>query len=190
MTIRTLLFSGTTAIALGVASLAGAQDMNRSGNTGSSTNSEMNRGGAAAPQTDMNRSGNTGARGATEMNRGSTNAPGAANTGAANRAGSADAGTLAAAENGDMMVQPFNRSVDDIEGMDVVGVNNQKIGDVENVLLDSSGQATALSIEAGGFLGIGARQVIVQISDLTLQDDRLVSKMSKEQVSGLPEWND
>ncbi len=164
MKIRTLLFTGTTAIALGVASLAGAQDMNRSGNTGAGS--------------------------ATEMNRGTTTAPGTANTGAANRAGSADIGTLAAAENGDMMVQPFNKSVDDVEGMDVVGANNEKIGDVENVLIDSSGKATAVSIEAGGFLGLGARQVIVQISDLKLQDDRLVSDMSKNQVSELPNWND
>jgi len=174
MTIRTFLFTGTTALALGVASVVGAQEMNRSG--------------TAAPGTEMNRSG-TAAPGA-EMNRGTTNPPTTDTGAAANRAGSAISGTLTAAENRDLMVQPFNKSVRDIRGMDVVGSNNQKIGDVDNVLIDSSGQAKAVSIEAGGFLGMGTRQVVIQLSDLTLQDDRLVSNMTKEQISGLPEWND
>lgn len=46
-------------------------------------------------------------------------------------------------------------------GLDVYGANNEKIGDISEILLDSSGNAKAAVISVGGFLGIGAKDVAV-----------------------------
>ncbi len=46
-------------------------------------------------------------------------------------------------------------------GLDVYGANNEKIGDISEILLDNSGNAKAVVISVGGFLGIGAKDVAV-----------------------------
>jgi len=40
-------------------------------------------------------------------------------------------------------------------GLDVYGSDNQKIGDISEILIDGSGTAKAAVIGVGGFLGIG-----------------------------------
>lgn len=46
-------------------------------------------------------------------------------------------------------------------GVDVLGTDNQKIGDVEDVLLDATGTAKGVVIGVGGFLGIGQKAIAV-----------------------------
>ncbi|MHB2169191.1 PRC-barrel domain-containing protein [Alsobacter sp. R-9] len=45
------------------------------------------------------------------------------------------------------------------EGVDVYGANNEKIGDVDDVILDRNGKVEAVVIGVGGFLGIGEKLV-------------------------------
>ena len=40
-------------------------------------------------------------------------------------------------------------------GIDVYGADNQKIGDIDEVLLDRQGKIQGLVVGVGGFLGIG-----------------------------------
>lgn len=49
------------------------------------------------------------------------------------------------------------------KGTDVVGTDNQKIGDVNDVLFDKSGKIHALVIGVGGFLGLGAKDVALNM---------------------------
>jgi hypothetical protein len=44
-------------------------------------------------------------------------------------------------------------------GTDVVGSNNEKIGDVDDVLFDKSGKILGYVVGVGGFLGIGSKDV-------------------------------
>jgi len=44
-------------------------------------------------------------------------------------------------------------------GVDVYGPNNEKIGDIKEVLIDQSGNAQAVVIGVGGFLGMGEKNV-------------------------------
>lgn len=46
-------------------------------------------------------------------------------------------------------------------GLNVYGSDNQKIGDINEVILDRNGQAKAVVIGVGGFLGIGEKNVAV-----------------------------
>jgi sporulation protein YlmC with PRC-barrel domain len=45
------------------------------------------------------------------------------------------------------------------KGTDVLGADNQKIGDVSDILFDKSGKIEAYVISVGGFLGMGAKEV-------------------------------
>ena len=45
------------------------------------------------------------------------------------------------------------------KGTDVIGPNNAKIGDVNDVLFDQGGRIEAYRVGVGGFLGIGAKNV-------------------------------
>lgn len=44
-------------------------------------------------------------------------------------------------------------------GTDVIGSDDQKIGDVSDILFDKNGKIEAYVISVGGFLGIGAKDV-------------------------------
>lgn len=46
-------------------------------------------------------------------------------------------------------------------GVDVYGQNNEKIGDIKEVMIDQNGNAHAIIIGVGGFLGIGEKNVAV-----------------------------
>lgn len=50
----------------------------------------------------------------------------------------------------------------------VYGPNQNKIGDVDDVLVDKSGKVTGLVIGVGGFLGVGTKDVIVPFSDVNV----------------------
>src|SRR3954463_4618409 len=51
-------------------------------------------------------------------------------------------------------------------GATVVGPNNERIGDVNDVLLDRNGQAVAIVVGVGGFLGIGEKDVAVSFNQV------------------------
>jgi len=46
-----------------------------------------------------------------------------------------------------------------LKGTDVIGSNNEKIGDVNDMLFDKDGKILAYVVGVGGFLGIGAKDV-------------------------------
>lgn len=102
----------------------------------------------------------------------------------------APAGTLTVIQNDDTMVQSLNLNVGKLEGMDVVGANGEDIGEVEDVLADASGRAVAVSIDAGSFLQMNQKEVIMQISALKHRDGKLHTTMTKDQISALPDHND
>jgi sporulation protein YlmC with PRC-barrel domain len=51
-------------------------------------------------------------------------------------------------------------------GVDVYNDQNEKLGDIGEVMLDASGKVVGLVIEVGGFLGMGQRNVMVPLDKL------------------------
>jgi hypothetical protein len=94
------------------------------------------------------------------------------------------------AEDDDMIVPPFNRSVDDIEDMDLRSAAGEHIGEVEEVLLDASGQPVAVSVEIDDFQGIDDREVVFRLDQLELVDGHLVTSADKATIEALPVWDD
>jgi PRC-barrel domain protein len=50
------------------------------------------------------------------------------------------------------------------KGTDVIGPSNEKIGDVDDLLFDKDGKVLAFVVGVGGFLGIGQKNVAIDMS--------------------------
>jgi sporulation protein YlmC with PRC-barrel domain len=51
-------------------------------------------------------------------------------------------------------------------GVDVYNDQNEKLGDIGDVMLDGSGKVVGIVVEVGGFLGVGQRNVMVPLDKL------------------------
>jgi sporulation protein YlmC with PRC-barrel domain len=51
-----------------------------------------------------------------------------------------------------------------LKGTNVLGNNDEKIGDVSDVLFDKNGKVDAIIVGVGGFLGIGSKEVALPLS--------------------------
>ncbi len=60
-------------------------------------------------------------------------------------------------------------TVDDIEGMNVYNSQNQKIGDVTDIMLDNEGDIEKLVVTSGGLLGLGGDTVAVDYESMTME---------------------
>jgi len=60
-------------------------------------------------------------------------------------------------------------------GTTVYGSNNERIGDVNDVLMDRDGRAQALVIGVGGFLGIGEKDVAVPFTAVEFSSGAMAS---------------
>ncbi len=70
-------------------------------------------------------------------------------------------------------------------GVDIYGQDNNKIGDVNEVLIDKSGKAHAVVIGVGGFLGIGEKNVAVPFDAVQWSDEPMPTQTSAVR-SGTP----
>ena len=76
------------------------------------------------------------------------------------------------------------------KGTDVVGTDNQKIGDVSDILFDKDGKIEAYVIGVGGFLGIGSKDVALAPSAFQVvagdksknESDKLKLSMTKDEL--------
>jgi PRC-barrel domain len=94
------------------------------------------------------------------------------------------------AEDDDLVVQPFNLTIDQIEDMDLRSGGGEEIGEVDEVLIDAAGQPVAVTLEVGGFLGVGDREVVLGLDQLKLLDDQFVTDADKATIEALPDWED
>ncbi|EWY39552.1 hypothetical protein N825_05485 [Skermanella stibiiresistens SB22] len=83
-------------------------------------------------------------------------------------------------------------SVSDMMGRTVRGSDGESLGSVEDVIIDpQSGEARQLVISSGGFLGIGAKQIAVDLASANLgtqENDLLLPNMAQADIEALPEF--
>jgi hypothetical protein len=63
-------------------------------------------------------------------------------------------------------------------GRSVYNDQNEKLGDIEEVLLDPSGKVAGVVIGVGGFLGMGEHAVMIDFSKLKFVDEPVRSSMT------------
>lgn len=122
--------------------------------------------------------------------------PGAPAAGGAAAPGATDPGTTAGAPAGaadtdtnDQKERITGWSVKDkIIGKSVHNENDEKVGDVTDVVLSSDGKAAYFVVGAGGFLGMGKHDVAIPFDEIQRSDDKLrLSGYTKDQLKALPE---
>jgi sporulation protein YlmC with PRC-barrel domain len=97
---------------------------------------------------------------------------------------------MMAIEQDDMIVPGLMMRVDEVEDITVVDAAGNTVGEIDEVLGTADGTPVAVVVEAGGFLGIGEKDVIVDISRLAKSGDAVVLDMTKADIEALPEWAD
>lgn len=88
--------------------------------------------------------------------------------------------------------RPALTSAEALLGKNVYGKDNQKVGTVDDVVLDpASGQAKQLVVSSGGFLGIGDRKVAVDftLAHWNAADNRVTLAMvSSDDIKNMSEF--
>ena len=81
--------------------------------------------------------------------------------------------------------------VGDLVGKSVYDDKGERIGEVDDVVVNKSTKQTAAVIGVGGFLGIGERKAAVPVSELKVQGDKIVgSGLTKDAVKSMAEYKD
>ena len=81
-----------------------------------------------------------------------------------------------------------------LRGTVVLGSDNQKVGDVVDILLDKSGQVRAFIVGVGGVLGLGAKEVAIDLTEFREvpatngNKTHLKVPMTKEQLAQAPDF--
>lgn len=75
----------------------------------------------------------------------------------------------------------------------------ENVGNIDDVVLTKDGELRGVLVDVGGFLGFGARTVLIDIDDLyfvaddsapeDIDDFVVVATLSQEQLEALPEWD-
>ncbi len=70
-----------------------------------------------------------------------------------------------------------------LHGIDVYNQKNEKIGDIDDVLMDKDGKAKLAVLGVGGFLGMGEHNVAVNFSELKFSDQPVKGSTSGSNAS-------
>ena len=74
-------------------------------------------------------------------------------------------------------------------GTNLVGANDQRAGEIENLVVDGTGRVRGAVVEWGGFLGIGQRSAIIPMEGIQFgADGRGHLGMTREQLEALPRY--
>ena len=71
-------------------------------------------------------------------------------------------------------------------GVDIYNNDNEKVGDISEVLLDATGKVTGVVIGVGGFLGIGQHDVLVTMDQLKFVNEPRTTTTTTTAPTGTP----
>lgn len=99
-------------------------------------------------------------------------------------------GATTGAETGATQVGTAGVEASNLIGTNVRNTNGDTIGEVGDLVLDGNGDAQGVVVDVGGFLGIGARSVLVSWDSLTITradngSVEVTTALSREQLEGL-----
>jgi sporulation protein YlmC with PRC-barrel domain len=121
-----------------------------------------------------------------------------ADTATTTRNADADAAITADADAGDaqhdsaVLNADGSMNASKLIGLDVQSPEDEKVGDISEVVLDNGGQVQGVVVDVGGFLGIATRPVLLDWKDVKLAtengQDRAVVNLTKENLEQMPAY--
>jgi hypothetical protein len=90
-------------------------------------------------------------------------------------------------------VEPRAMSVEDLKGANVYDANHENVAGIDEVLISPEGNIERVLIDVGGWLGMGARTVAIDMDKLEVHrgrdgDVRVYLNMTEEELKQLPEY--
>ncbi|MEI4485409.1 PRC-barrel domain-containing protein [Frigidibacter sp. MR17.14] len=112
----------------------------------------------------------------------------------------APAATTDAAGTGEQMaaveVDPSTVTAEQLQGAPVYDSNDEKVGDVKELVIANDGKITSAVVDLGGFLGIGAKPVAFDFGDLKMTAEDAEGKnlsvhvsQTEDQMKAMPEYD-
>lgn len=90
---------------------------------------------------------------------------------------SADGSRQIHISTGENQMQPVMASA--LVDRKIVNLQNKEIGKVEEVVQGANGGAASLVVEAGGFMGIGEKEILVPVDEVRLSGNQLIWETQK-----------
>jgi sporulation protein YlmC with PRC-barrel domain len=92
-------------------------------------------------------------------------------------------------------VQPADMRTSKLIGSSVYNLNDESIGEIEDIMIDNGKNVRAVVIGVGGFLGVGERNVAVEPGSLTIAEQsdgtiKIVANTNKDDLAKAPEVKD
>ena len=87
------------------------------------------------------------------------------------------------------VVQSLAMTVGELDGVAVHDSAGERIGELDDVLQKQNGEVMAVSLDVGGFLGIGEKDVLISVDDLTASADGIVVDMTRAELESLPTFD-
>src|ERR1051326_4797658 len=91
-------------------------------------------------------------------------------------------GATATNPAGSDMIKPDQMRASKVIGGTVYDRQNQKLGDVKDLILDKDGKVSAVVVGMGGVLGAGEKDVAVKFSDFKTDNNRLTLDKTRDQL--------
>lgn len=96
---------------------------------------------------------------------------------------------LQKAEDPTAAVPSLGASVGQLAGMELRDSTGERVGRVDEVLRTRGGRIVAVSVQTGGLLGVGGREVVLMLDQLRRDGNRLVTPLRQAQVEAQPPWD-
>ena len=164
-----------------------AADANAAMNDNAQTDDTTAPGAVPAPATTDNTAGNT-----TDNTMAQTDTTPATPPAAV---GTDDTSTSAIDRSTMTEVPAAQMRAEDLIGTTVYGAGDENVGVIGDVILSQGGEVDAVTIDVGGFLGIGAKEVAIGFDNLAFMRDgegrtHLYTQLTKEQLEAQPEYDE
>lgn len=80
-------------------------------------------------------------------------------------------------------------NADELIGQDVVTLEGERVGQIADLLIGPDGRVSHAIVEAGGFLGIGEKNVAVDLETMRPHDDgAFVTEMPQQEFESAPRY--
>ncbi|WP_137389833.1 PRC-barrel domain-containing protein [Rhodoligotrophos defluvii] len=89
-------------------------------------------------------------------------------------------------DDANVVVSSLDLPIGKLKGMEVHDPDGKTISTVKDVLGTPDGKPVAIALDIGGFLGIGAKEVVIPVEVLKLSEDKKSVSVPKDQMANLP----
>lgn len=92
-------------------------------------------------------------------------------------------------DDNEPLLGPGNMTVRQMEDAVITDANGKRVGEVEEVIANNTGEIVGVTAEVGGFLGMGEKEVLIPLEHLTVQNGQFRTKLTVDQLKALPSWD-